>query len=126
MDSSLVLQSITHHQWTMAWSCSQSRTTNGQWPGLAVNHAPPMDNGLVLQSITHHHPVPKSSMPIVRPFTSLPGKTMYQLPGAVKPEQVYFKFCPRQYLLPQGRVGVSCFTFGRPWFILVPNTSCPD
>jgi hypothetical protein len=23
-------------------------------------------------------------------------------------------------------VCVSCFTFGRPWFILVPDTSCPE
>ena len=51
---------------------------NGQWRGLAVNHVPPSSADVF----------DAYSAPII----SLPGRTMYQLNGAVKQRQVYFKF----------------------------------
>lgn len=51
---------------------------NGQWPGPAVSHVPPSSAEFFdAYSAT---------------VTSLPGRAMHQLPGAVKQRQVYFKF----------------------------------
>jgi hypothetical protein len=52
--------------------------SNGQWPGPAVNHVPP-SSADVFDGYS-------------APVTSLPGRTMHQLRGAVKQGQVYFKF----------------------------------
>jgi hypothetical protein len=51
---------------------------NGQWRGPAVNQVPPSSADVFDAYST--------------PVTSLPGRIMHQLTGAVKQGQVYFKF----------------------------------
>ena len=80
---------VVQTQWSPKWNirvCSPAVVDtqplptdgNGQWPGLAVNHAPP-SSADVFDAYSAS-------------FTSLPGRTVRQLPGAVKQGRVYYKF----------------------------------